>query len=31
MTISEAFDLYRDDYIRLKNQSKRTEEMHEGC
>ena len=31
MRISEAFDLYRDDYIRLKNQSKRTEEMHEGC
>ena len=31
MRISEAFDLYRDDYIRLKNQSKRTEEMHDGC
>lgn len=31
MQISEAFDLYRDDYIRLKNQSRRTEEMHEGC
>lgn len=31
MLISQAFDLYRDDYIRLKNQSKRTEEMHEGC
>lgn len=31
MLISQAFDLYRDDYVRLKNQSKRTEEMHEGC
>lgn len=31
MRISEAFDLYRDDYIRLKNQSKRTEEMHDCC
>ena len=31
MLISEAFNLYRDDYIRLKNQSKRTEEMHEAC
>lgn len=31
MKISEAFDLYRDDYIRLKNQSKRTEEIHECC
>lgn len=31
MLISEAFDLYRDDYIRPKNQSKRTEECHEGC
>lgn len=31
MTISEAFDLYRDDYIRIKNQSIRTEEIHEGC
>ena len=31
MTISEAFDLYRDDYIRIKNQSVRTEEIHEGC
>ena len=31
MRISEAFDVYRDDYIRLKNQSKRTEEIHEAC
>lgn len=31
MLLSEAFDLYRDDYIRLKNQSKRTEEIHECC
>ena len=31
MLLSEAFDLYRDDYIRLRNQSKRTEEIHEGC
>ena len=31
MLISQAFDLYRDDYIRPKNQSKRTEECHEGC
>lgn len=31
MLISEAFDLYRDDYIRPKNQSKRTEECHESC
>lgn len=31
MLISEAFDLYRDDYIRLKNQSSKTEECHEGC
>jgi site-specific recombinase XerD len=31
MRISEAFDMYRDDYIRLKNQSKRTEEIHEAC
>lgn len=31
MKISEAFDLYRDDYIRLKNQSKRTEEIHDCC
>ena len=31
MLISEAFNLYRDDYIRFKNQSKRTEEMHEAC
>lgn len=31
MRISEAFDLYRDDYIRLKNQSKRTEEIHDCC
>ena len=31
MLLSEAFDLYRDDYIRFKNQSKRTEEIHETC
>jgi site-specific recombinase XerD len=31
MLISEAFNLYRDDYIRLKNQSRRTEETHETC
>lgn len=31
MLISEAFDLYRDDYIRLRNQSGRTEEIHESC
>lgn len=31
MRISEAFDLYRDDYIRPRNQSVRTEEQHEGC
>lgn len=31
MLISEAFDLYRDDYIRVKNQSVRTEECHDGC
>ena len=31
MKISEAFDMYRDDYIRLKNQSNRTEELHDGC
>lgn len=31
MLISEAFDMYRDDYIRLKNQSRRTEETHESC
>ena len=31
MLISEAFDTYRDDYIRPRNQSKRTEECHEGC
>lgn len=31
MLISEAFNLYRDDYIRPKNQSKRTEELHEAC
>ena len=31
MLISEAFDMYRDDYIRPRNQSKRTEECHEGC
>lgn len=31
MLISEAFNIYRDDYIRLKNQSSRTEEMHEAC
>ena len=31
MLISESFDLYRDDYIRVKNQSVRTEECHDGC
>ena len=31
MRISEAFDTYRDDYLRIKNLSKRTEELHEGC
>ena len=31
MLISEAFDIYRDDYIRPKNQSTRTEEIHETC
>lgn len=31
MLISEAFDLYRDDYIRSRNQSARTEEIHETC
>lgn len=31
MLISEAFDIYRDDYIRPKNQSIRTEEIHEAC
>ena len=31
MLISEAFDLYRDDFIHLRNQSTRTEEIHEAC
>lgn len=31
MLISEAFDLYRNDYIRMRNQSGRTEECHECC
>ena len=31
MLISKAFDLYRDDYIHFRNQSARTEEMHEAC
>ena len=31
MLISEAFDAYRDNYIRFKNQSSRTEEIHEAC
>lgn len=31
MLISEAFDIYRDDYIKAKNQSKRTVETHEAC
>ena len=31
MLISEAFDVYRDDYIRMRNQSGRTEECHECC
>lgn len=31
MLISEAFDIYRDDFIRPKNQSVRTEEIHETC
>lgn len=31
MLLSEAFDLYRDDFIRMKNQSRRTEETHDAC
>lgn len=31
MRISEAFDMYLEDYIRAKNQSTRTEETHEAC
>ena len=31
MLISEAFDAYRDDYIRAMNQSARTVECHECC
>lgn len=31
MLISKAFDLYKEEYIRLKNQSKRTEELHDGA
>ena len=31
MLVSSAFDMYRDDCIRGRNQSKRTEEMHDGC
>lgn len=29
MRLSEAFDMYKNDYIRAKNQSSRVEEMHE--
>jgi integrase/recombinase XerC len=31
MTITEAFELYRDDYIVPKHQSAKTEEAHFGC
>ena len=31
MLISQAFDMYLEDYIRARNQSSRTEEMHEAC
>ena len=31
MLISEAFNLYRDNYIIAKNQSKRTAELHDAC
>lgn len=31
MRLSEAFDMYLEDYIRAKNQSTRTEETHEAC
>ena len=31
MRLSEAFDMYLEDYIRAKNQSTRTEESHEAC
>ena len=31
MLLSEAFDMYLEDYIRAKNQSTRTEEMHDAC
>lgn len=31
MLISEAFDMYKSDFIRFKNQSRKTEENHEVC
>lgn len=31
LLISEAFELYKNDYIRFKNQSVKTEENHEVC
>ena len=31
MLISEAFNLYRDNYIIAKNQSTRTAELHDAC
>ena len=31
MRLSEAFNMYLEDYIRAKNQSTRTEETHEAC
>ena len=31
MRLSQAFDMYLEDYIRAKNQSTRTEETHEAC
>lgn len=31
MRLSEAFNMYLEDYIRAKNQSNRTEETHETC
>ena len=31
MLLSEAFDMYLEDYIRARNQSTRTEEMHDAC
>lgn len=31
MKLSEAFELYKNDYIRMRHQSVRTEELHELC